>query len=155
MLRGPNREAGVISSGPWSKDDAFPVGDVPAATSALMRRKRRRMRQSPAVAEKRGNSFKSVRGLNESQHVDLKRGQWAQSKISKRRKSLREERILNRSGQGAATLWILIGSAASEQEHSTCGEEQIFTERELVNPSAEIGQNRTLKIRKSDLKLGY
>ena len=52
-------------------------------------------------------------------------------------------------------MWILIGSAASEQEHSTCGEEQIFTERELVNPSAEIGQNRTLKIRKSDLKLGY
>jgi hypothetical protein len=134
MLRGPIREDGVISSGPWSKDEAFPGGDAPATTSALMRRKRRK-----------------VWGLNESSEIDLKRGKWAQSAISKRRKSLREERILNRSGQGAATAWILIGSAASEH---MCLRADIYRS-ELGIASAKVGQNRTLKMRESDRKLGY
>ncbi len=115
MLRGPVRDAGVISSVPWSNECI----SGRRCTGDEVRFNETKAAKDAAVAGKRGNNFKSARIEWELRHRPLKRGKWAQSDISKRRKSLREARILNRRGLGEATSRILTGSAASEKEHST------------------------------------
>ncbi len=104
--------------------------------------------------KRRGNIFKSAGIEWELRHRLEARQGWAQSEISKRRKSLREERILNRRGQGGNTVDINWKRCKWARAQHTCLWADIYKSEQVI-ASAKVGQNRTLKMRESDRKLGY